>query len=621
MLEFIRRRSTSFLSWIILGGIAVIFGLQFGLPSDSLSVAPGSLAEVHGEEIRNEDFNFQIGLASRFGLVPKEPQMRELVGVNEEIIDGMVERILLAHEARKMGLAATVTEAEDVVLAGHVLFFGRRVDWLSPDERFNYDIFTKNWLQPMRIPEPAYLEQQSEELLAQTLRDLVTASVVVPESELRREYEEGANTLSLRYARYEFAAFADLADPTPAQLDAYVAEHAAELEQRYETQKTRFTALPKQARLQLVKVDDTPEQRTALEAARAAIAAGTERLPAVARAKSTHDTAARGGDYGWIDEESQAASDLPEAVRKAVPGVATEGVSEVLAADGSLWLLRVAARREGDVPKADALRELAEEGVREQLGRELARRAAEEDQNAVAGGTPLGDVFMPQGGMGETTLFGGKAIESLPVEGAPAEGAAKPGEKTEPAAAEPGEKTQPAAAEPGETKPGAAPADPFAGLVRPKAELRSTGGFAKDQRIPGLGAVPQLVEDAWAQEGDAELLETIYEVPGALVLAGVESKQKGTDEGFAEQRQAIYDRLQREQARRVLGAWANRRCFDAKGRGDIKVSEQTIKRLTTYDVNEDGTEAEPEPEDPEKKPYSVCDRVGGGGGFLTARLR
>lgn len=599
MLEFIRRRSTSFLSWIILGGIAVIFGLQFGLPSDSLSIAPGSLAEVHGEEIRNEDFNFQIGLASRFGLVPKEPQMRELVGVNEEIIDGMVERILLAHEARKMGLAATVTEAEDVVLDGHVMLFGYKKDWLGPDERFNYEIFTKNWLEPMRIPEPTYLEHQSEELLAQTVRDLVAASVVVPEPELRREYEDGANTLSLRYARYEFATFADLADPTRAQLDAYVAEHAAELEQRYETQKTRFTALPKQARLQLVQVADTPESRTAVEAARAAIVAGTERLTVVARAQSVHDTAGRGGDYGWIDEESQAASDLPEAVRKAVPGVATEGVSEVIATDGSLWLLRVAARREGDVPKEDALRELAEDDVREQLGRELARRAAEDDQNAIAGGTPIGDVFAQPGALGETTLFGGKPIEDLAVEGAPAKG-------------EPGE------AKPGEGAP-AAPADPAAGLSRPKAELRSTGPLAKGQPIPELGPMPELLDDAWAQEGDAPLLGGIYEVSGALVLAGVESKQKATDEGFAEQRQAIYDRLQRQRSTKVLAAWANRRCLDAKGRGDIKVSEQTVKRLTTYDAtNEDGTEAAA---DPEKKPFSVCDRVGGGGGLLTARMR
>lgn len=608
MLEFIRRRSTSFLSWIILGGIAVIFGLQFGLPSDSLTLGAGSLAEVHGEEIRNEDFNFQVGLASRFGLVPKEPQMRELVGVNEEIIDGMVERILLAHEARKMGLAATVSEAEDVVLDGHVLLFGNRLEWLGPDEKFNYDVFTKNWLGPMRVAEPKYLEQQSEELLAQALRDLMSASVVVPESEVRREYEATANALSLRYARYEFSAFADLADPTPEQLDAYVAEHAEELEQRYESQKTRFTQLPKQARLQLVQVEDTPQAREALEQARAAVAAGTQRLAAVARTQSVHDTAARGGDYGWIDEESQAASDLPEVVRQAVPGLATNAVSEVLAADGSLWLLRVTDRREGDVPKELALRELAEEGVREQLGEELARRAAEEDQKAVAGGTPLTEVFAQPGALGETTLFGGKAIEDLAVEAPPAEGGAEP---------------TPEGPAPEGPAPEAKP-DDAAAIARPKVELRSTGTFVKGQKIPGLGMVPELLTDAQAHEGEAELLPGIYEVPGALVLAGVESKQQATDEEFAEQRQAIYDRLRRMKANRVVGAWANRRCFDAKGRGDVKVSEETVKRLTTYDTKpEDGPEdgTDEGAEEPVKDPYTVCERVGGGGGFLTARLR
>jgi peptidyl-prolyl cis-trans isomerase D len=585
------------LSWIILGGIALIFGLQFGLPSDSLTLGADGIAEVHGEEIRNEDFSFQLTLASRFPrevTLPKEPKMRELVGVNEEILDGMVERILLAHEARKMGLAATSHEAEDVVLAGHVLLFGHRLPWLGLEEKFNYEIFTKNWLGPMRVAEPIYLEQQAEELLAQTLRDLIAASVLVPEPELRREYEAGATTISLRYARYELAAFADLVDPTPAQLDAYVAEHAAELEQRYESQKTRFTALPKQARLLLVRVDDTPEQRAALEAARAAVAAGTQRLAAVARAASTHDTATRGGDYGFIDEESQAASDLPDAVRKAVPGLATGAVSEVLSADGSLWLLQVTDRREGDVPKEQAMRELAEEGVREEQGRELARRAAEDDQNAVAGGTPLTDVFAQPGALGETTLFGAAPIEALPLGegGEPAEGA-------------------PASA--------GTPTDPAAGVARPKAELRSSGPLAKGQEVPGLGAIPKLLDDAWAQAGEAELLDEVYEVRDALVVAGVESRRTPTDEEFTEQRQGIYDRLQRPQGLGVLEAWAKRRCFDAKGRGDIKVSEETVKRLTTYD-----TEPEAEGEaaaEPAKQPYSVCDRVGGGGGMLMMRLR
>ncbi|MCX4242085.1 peptidylprolyl isomerase [Paraliomyxa miuraensis] len=610
MLEFIRRKSTSFLSWFILGGIALVFGLQFGLPSDSLTLGPDGLAEVYGEEIRKEDFNFQTRMASTMGFaMPKEAELREMIGVNEELLDGAVERMLLAHEARKMGLAATQKEAEDLVLDGHAMMFGIRNDFLRKEDKFNYSIFKNNWLRSLGINEDHYLQHQSEELLAQTLRDLMTASIVVPESEVRREYEATANTLTLRYARYEFAAFADLVDPTPEQLDAYVAAHADALEQRYESQKTRFTALPKQARLQLVQVAANPEAKAALEQARAGIEAGTERLSGVARTRSMHDTAGRGGDYGWVDEDSQTASDLPDAVRRAVPGLATEAVSEVIEADGSLWLLRVTERREGDVPKELALRELAEEGVRDEQGRELARRAAEEDQNAVAGGTPLLEVFARPGALGETTLFGGKPIEALPLEGAP--------EGSPP--------TEGAPQAPAEGAP-AAPTDPLAGVARPKAELQSTIPFAKGQKIPELGAVPGLVDDAWAQEGDAELLDGIYEVQGAVLLAGVENREKATDEGYAQVRQELYDRLRRLEASRLVGTWAKRRCFDAKGRGDIKVSEETIKRLTTYDTPaEDEGEGEgkdgEEPEKPEKPAFTVCDRVGGGGGFLTARAR
>ncbi len=602
MLEFIRRQSTSFMSWLILGGIALIFGLQFGLPSDSLSLGASGIAKVHGEEIRDEDYKFQYSLSSRFRLIPKDADQREALGVNEELIDGIVERLLLAHEARKMGLAATVKEAEDMVINGHVMLFGARLEWLGPEEAFNYEIFQKNWIGPMRVAEPNYLQHQSEELLAQSVRDLMMSSVLVPETEVRRQYEKTANTLNLRYARYDFSAFADLVDPTPEQLDAYVAEHTEELDKRYESQKTRFTELPKQARLRLIQAGTTPEDRAALEAARAGIADGSQRFSATARARSTHDTAARGGDYGWVDEQSEAASDLPDAVRQAVPGLETDAVSEIIEADGSLWMLQVSARREGDVPKEDALRELAEDGVRDGMAAELARRAAEEDQNLVAGGTPLEEVFVRPGAMGDTTLFGGTRIEDLPVEGeAPAEGTdVAPSEGT------------------------AAPGDPFAGQTRPKAELQETGPFLKGKRPRNLGDVPDLMDDAWAQVSDAELLDGIYEVTGAVLVAGVIERKEATDEEFAEQRKLISDQLRMLKASEIIATWTQRRCFDAKGRGDIKVSEETVKRYTTYDTQapddekkgEDGKAAEPE--EP-KASFTVCQRVGRGG--LTSRFR
>ncbi|MCB9715564.1 MAG: SurA N-terminal domain-containing protein [Myxococcales bacterium] len=594
MLEFIRRQSTSAISWLILGAIAITMGVTFGGPSDMLSAAGvKGIAEVYGHEIRNEDYRFQSNLAARFGLIPKEPQMREMIGVNEELIDGMVERLLLAEEARKMGLAATDEEAEDMVVDGHVMLFGYRRDRLAPDETFNYELFAKGWLGSLQVAEPNYLEEQSDELLAQTLRDVIAASVVIPETEVRREYDKGANTLSLRYARYEFAAFADLVEPTPEQIDAYVAEHADELVKTYESQSSRFTALPKQARLSLVQVPAGDESRAALEAERAAIVAGTKTFADVARERSTHDTKARGGDYGWIEESSDMVSDLPDAVRGAIAGLGEGEPSEPIEADGSLWLLRVEGRREGDVPKEEALRELAAEGLRDQLAEDLARRAAEEDQNAVTAGNALEDVFSQPGVMGETTLFGGTTIEDLPLDGEAGEG----------------------------SEGSATPGDPAQGRRRPKAEMRSTGSFVKGQSIPNLGMVPELIDDAWAFDGEAELLGGIYEVPGAVVLAGVEDKKEASAAEYAEQRNDIYERLRRLKARKVTGAFAQRRCLDAKSQGDIKVSEETIKRLTTYDAEEEEEGEDAEAPKPDKPPYSVCDRVGGGGGLLTARIR
>ncbi|MEM9463049.1 MAG: SurA N-terminal domain-containing protein [Myxococcota bacterium] len=595
MLDFIRRQSTSFLSWLILGGIALIFGLQFGLPSDSLTLGADSIAKVHGTEIRNEDHNFQTILVNRFGMLPKEAQMREMVGAKEEIVDGIVERLLLADEAHEMGLAMTQKEAEDLVLDGHAMVMGVRREWLDADEKYSPRLFDERILAPMRANDLRFLEHQSQELLAQALRDLLMASVLVPESEVRQDYEKNANTLSLRYARYEFSAFTDLVDPTPQQLDAYVADHAEALDKRYESQKTRFTELPPQARLGLVRVDATAEARTALEAARTEIAQGRQRFSAVARAQSTHDTASRGGAYGWIDEKSEAASDLPDPIRAAIPGLALDAVSEIIEADGGLWLLQVSERREGDVPKELALRELAEESVRDELAEDLARRAAEEDQNAVAAGTALNEVFAQQGALGETTLFGGTTIEQLPLDGeTPAEGKSDPSQDP-------------------------TTGDPVAGSSRPKAELRSTGAFVRGQRIPTLGNVPGLVDDAWTYAGDAELLDGIYEVAGAVILAGVESKQEATEEEYAEQRAEIYRRLQQLKANQLVRDWANRRCLDARAKGSIKVSEGAVKRLTTYDTPEEGDQAKAET--PAKPPHSVCDRVGGGGGFLTSRYR
>ncbi|MEN8161024.1 MAG: hypothetical protein ABFS41_13200, partial [Myxococcota bacterium] len=48
-----------------------------------------------------------------------------------------------------------------------------RREWLGPEETFNYEIFKKNWVDRLRVAEPNYLAEQSDELLALILRDLM----------------------------------------------------------------------------------------------------------------------------------------------------------------------------------------------------------------------------------------------------------------------------------------------------------------------------------------------------------------------------------------------------------------------------------------------------------------
>jgi hypothetical protein len=601
MLDFLRRSATSVFAWIILGVLALVFGLSFGLPSENLTLGPEKIVKVHGESIGDEDFRYELNLAARLGLVPKEPERRELMGVHEEVLDGIVERIVMSKAAEDMGLQATQKQAEDEVLKGHFIVFGFTLDFLGPDQPFNYDLFKNSWLAGLRVPEPHYLEYQRQEVLARTLRDVIESSVVVSEAELRKAYDDTANTISLRYARYESSAFADLVDPTPDEIEAYVKAHEADLKAQLATQGSRFTKLAKQHRLWLVEIprplpevgpdgepivpseESVAAARATAEAARARLDAG-EDFRAVAREVSKHQSARRGGDYGWVGEGQ---SGLDAIVDETAAKLEAGETSALLEGESAWWIVRITGRREGDVPEADALAELAEDAVRTQKGKELARQAANEDKDLVLAGTPTSEVFDTSGALGIDVAPGEDApIEDRPLEG---EAAGKRG--------------------------------------RPKVALTETGPFGRGQPIPRLGPAPEVVEAAWNAEepadGEApELLDEVFELGDGFVLVGRVSKEQSTDEGFAEARVELYDQLAQRKANTASARFAVRQCLEAKAKGDIKVSEEKVKRLMTYDTKEDGSPEAPEaPAELGLKPYSVCDRVGNRGGVMTARLR
>lgn len=576
MLDFFRRSVSSVFTWLLLGGMALLFGLQFGLPTDSLTLGSKSFVKVHGESIGKQEFDYQSGMLAALGVrTPEDPKILMALGINEEKLDAAIERELLAHEAEALGLEATQRDAEDLALGGQFVAFGLTQEWLGSSD-FNYEIFTNFIRNFAHVSEPSYLELQRRELLARTVRDLVAASVPVSDGELRAIYDQGTNQLVLRVARYTPRVFADAVDPSAADVDAYVKDHGDTLRETMERQSVRFKGVPKQARAYLIALDkpaapaqpDAEEQGTdkprpnkraaaddPLAAARERLAEVRKRIVAgedvrkLARELSTHTSWTRGGDLGWIDDK--AAGDIDPAVAAALPGLADDGVSEILDGSTALYLVVLRGRHEGDVPEAEALRELAEEAIRNERGAELAKTAAEADLAAVQGGAALGEVF-----------HGGTALGTDDA------------------------------------------ADTAARGLRLKVALDETRELGKGDPITGLGPAPEIVKAAWAAEADAGLLDQVFTVGDEPVLVGVVSKSIATDEGFAAERPNLYRRMAMEKGQMVAGHWAQRLCVEAKGSGTIRSDAEMIAALTNYAPP--AKEGEPPPA---RRPYEICDKI------------
>lgn len=560
MLDFLRRSATSVFSWLILAALAVVFVVSFGLPTDAVMTGSRPLVKAFGERIDEQAYRVQYNLVRRFLPVPKDARFQQMIGFKEEVLESAIERELLRDVAEEMGLEATERDAEDLVANGHIIVLGDTYDWLG-NLNFDYELFTNAFLRPLQTSEKAYLELQRREWLARTVRDLVEAGVPVAEGELRRRYDDEANRISLRYARFAFADFARDVDPTAQEIEAWLEGHRDELAQEFDRQGTRFLKLPPQAKVSVIELpkavpladatDEAAEETTRPVAALAVAVrqrlAGGEDFRTVARENSAHASAPEGGALGWIT--IKAGTGIDPVVDQAITDLGEEGLSPVLEGEHAFYIVRVEGKREGDVPQEEALRELAADAVKLDRGRARAEEAARETLEAAR----------EQG-----------SVEAVI-------GALRTRAETD-----------------------------------PRVEVRETGLFSESEPVPALGRSPELVSAAWTIDAENKLLDQVYTVGQAAVVAVVERRETGTDEEFLRARPSLHAEAKREKAARVLSAWAKYRCRDARDRGQVIPNDELLGRILTYDV--------PESEALPTKPYAVCDRVGGRGGLLRSGL-
>ncbi len=533
--------------------MSLIFILQFGGPQSqgcSAERGAGYAAKVAGTTITEGEFR------AAFVLANGERYPTELARQNklkEHILDGLVERTLLAREARKLGFRATEDEVMRRLADEGVIYLSRSVDAPASfpggrmpvdfnDDEGHFDIdnarrFIQNGL---RRSVQEFALSQVEEALAQRMRETVVASVTVSPEEVWDAHVREKERLTLSYLRFSPTWYRDRLQPTDADLTTWMAANQAAVDAEFTRQRHRYTGLEKQIRARhiLIKVasDASEDVRTAARAKIDALlgrARAGEDFAALARDNS-EDTgsAVRGGDLGY-NPRGRMVTPFDAAQFALEPGQ----ISDVVTTDFGFHVIKVEGKREGDVPEAEAKREIAGDLYRAAKAGDLAREAA---TRALA------------------DLRAGKSLEQLDRElsGRPAPPPVEPGVEPPPEAPPANDERE----------------DPY----RPR--LQDSRPFARgDQPIPGAADSGPLARAAWALTGEAALPTEPFRLGEDFIVYRVKERVDAVRSELTDADRARFtDALLAAKQAEALGTFVRRLREAAEAAGDVRINEQVL---------------------------------------------
>ncbi|HNK47088.1 MAG TPA: SurA N-terminal domain-containing protein, partial [Pseudomonadota bacterium] len=193
MLDSVRQNSRSAIIYILFGILIAAFIVSFGPGSptgDSVFDGLGGhyAARVYGKDISEPELNFSfiaLGLPNR-----GEAQAQKL---REVVIDRLIERELLAHEAEQAGLLVSEDEAAKLLVDGNMFVAGiaRKVEpYAMRNNVLDYERLRMVVQNSYRLTMKQFVDIQRRELLADKFRQLLRAGTRASLDEIRGEYED-----------------------------------------------------------------------------------------------------------------------------------------------------------------------------------------------------------------------------------------------------------------------------------------------------------------------------------------------------------------------------------------------------------------------------------------------
>ncbi|MGA7617696.1 MAG: peptidylprolyl isomerase [Thermoanaerobaculia bacterium] len=285
-------------------------------------------AQVNGDTISLQEYarslqNFEDRYQQVYGQ-PLTEQMRQALGIRQQVLNGLIDDTLLLQEADKLGLTASKEEVRKAVL---------EIPVLNPDGKFvGAELYSRYVTTRLGYPSSAAFEQDlRRSLTLQKMNDVVLSSVVVPPALAREEYRRRNETASIRYVLLPAQQVAAQVSLTPAEVQSYYNEHASSyshpeqrrinylladvskfrsnvdvsedaLRQAYDKDKEKFRS-PESAHVEHILIKPEPNDAAARQKAEEIVQKlrnGASFAELAKQYSADPGSAAKGGDVGWI---------------------------------------------------------------------------------------------------------------------------------------------------------------------------------------------------------------------------------------------------------------------------------------------------------------------------------
>jgi len=255
------RESFHHLKWTLFAVIAVfILGFVFYSGSGTnADAASGVVASVGSQQITAAEFDRQYrAQVERYRQMYQgnfSPELERALDLPRNVLDSMIEKVLRLEAAKRLDLRVSDEEVARRIVT--LPYFVENGHFIGRDE------YEKR-LRASGLSPERFEEELREDMLLQKYSDLVKASVVVPDSEVMREYAARNDKATIEYVLVPSSRLESNAQPSDTELQQYLDKH----KDRYRT--------PVQRRIKYLLVDRA-KVRSKIQVSDAEVAAEYEK--------------------------------------------------------------------------------------------------------------------------------------------------------------------------------------------------------------------------------------------------------------------------------------------------------------------------------------------------------